>query len=181
MDNIPVGSYLLVINDGGRISSSQPFPRFYYPGVLEREKAAVITIGEGETIADLNVRAPSMEETITVAGVFLFADGKPVAGERVAFEPEKTVAKVDGGAQAMTDAQGRFSIKILKGLKGQLYGAMYSYLGKFENCPNLDKAIKETGRLVAELKTPLLQVVAESNQYDVELRYSFPGCKKARE
>jgi len=181
MDDIPAGSYILVINDDGKISTDEPFPTFYYPNVLEREKAAVLTIGEGETIAGLNVRAPSMEETITVIGVFLYADGKPVVDERVVFEPEKPPANVEGEARAMTDSRGRFSIKILKGLKGQLYGAMYAYVGEFENCTKLDKAIKQTGNDNAELKTPPLQVFAEANRYDVELKYLFPGCRKAKE
>lgn len=82
---------------------------------------------------------------------------------------------------AWYETPGRFSIKILKGLKGQLYGAMYTYLGEFENCPKLEKAIKKTGNDNAELKTPPLQVIADSNRYDVELKFPFPGCKKARE
>ena len=180
MDDIPPGSYILVINDDGKISSSEPFPTFYYPNVLEREKAAVITIGEGETIAGLNVHAPSMAETITVSGVFLYADGEPVIDERVEFEPEKAAAGVDGEAQARTDVQGRFSIKILKGLKGQLYGTMYTNVGEFENCPKIEKAIKQTGHDSADLRTAPLQVIAESSQFDVEVKYPFPGCKKAK-
>jgi hypothetical protein len=57
---------------------------------------------------------------------------------------------------------------------------MYTYIGEFENCPKLDKAIKETGSDNAELKTPVLQVTADSNQYDVVFKYSFPGCTKAK-
>ena len=180
LDDIPPGSYILVINDDGKISSDEPFPKFYYPNALQREKAAIISIGEGETIGDLSVHAPSMAETIVVNGVFLYGDGKPVVNERVEFEPESASTNIDGEAQAKTDAQGRFSIKILKGLKGQLYGAMYTYVGEFENCPQLDKAVKQMGSDVPELKTPALRVISESNQYDVELKYSFPGCKKAK-
>jgi len=65
-------------------------------------------------------------------------------------------------------------------LKGRLYGAMYAYIGEFENCPKLEKAIKQTGNDNADLKTPALQVIAESDQYDIELKYPFPGCKKAK-
>jgi hypothetical protein len=181
LDDIPLGSYVVVINEDGKISSDEPFPTFYYPNALEREKAAVITIGEGETISGLSVHAPSMAETITVTGVFLYADGKPVVAESVEFEAEQAAANVEAEVREMTDAQGRFSMKILKGLKGHLNGTMYTYVGEFENCPEIEKAIKQGGKDNADLKTPSLQIIAESDLYDVELKYSFPSCKKRKD
>lgn len=178
---IPPGSYVLVINEEGEISSSEPFGTFYYPNVFERERAAVITIGVGEHLEDLNVHAPGIEETTTIEGRFLYLDGKPVVDERVEFKADKTDKKVDGEARASTDSNGRFSIRILKGLKGQLYGAMYTYVGEFENCPKLNNAIKATGQDVPELKTPFIDVQAEKDLYDIKLKFPFPGCKKAKE
>ena len=181
LDDVPPGSYVLIINQDGKISSDEPFPTFYYPNALEGEKAAIITIGEGETIADLIVHAPAMRETISVTGVFLYADGKPVIGGFVEFQPELVVAGIDGNARATIDSQGRFSIKILKGIKGELHGTMYAYVGKFEDCPTIDRAIKQTGSDSGEVKTTPFQLIGDSNQYDVELKYSFKSCKKAKE
>jgi len=178
--SVPSGSYVLVINNGGRISSSEPFGQFYYPNVFEREKAAVITIGPGDTVEGLNIYAPQMEEVITIEGVFLYSDGKPVVDETVQFEPEKTKANIEGKAQATTDSHGRFSLKILKGLKGKLFGGMYVYEGKFENCPKLEALIKKTRSSMEEIKTSAIEIQAERDLYDVELKYPFPGCKKAK-
>lgn len=174
------GSYLLVINDDGKISSSEPFETFYYPNVAQREKATVITIGAGETLESLDIYVPKVEETIKIEGVFLYSDGKPVIDEAVQFKAEKTKDNLEGNARAKTDAHGRFSIKILKGLKGKLYGEMYTYTGEFENCPKLERVIKKTGRDNAEIATPSIEIQADSDLYDLELKFPFPGCKKAK-
>jgi hypothetical protein len=178
IDEIPPGNYILAINTGGKISSSEPFKTFYYPDVSDPDKAAVLTIAAGQSLNDIEIHVPRVEETITIEGRFLYANGKPVADEYVQFKAENAGADIDDEAQALTDADGRFSIKILKGLKGKLYGAMYTYIGEFENCPKLEAAIKKSGQDNAELQTPALVIKAENDLYDVELRYPFPGCKK---
>jgi hypothetical protein len=177
---IPAGSYVIVVNRRGTISSTQPFKMFYHPDVSERERATVITIGAGETLADMDIRVPHAEETITVEGVLLYSDGKPVVKERVAFIPGGTKENVDGEANALTDAKGRFSLKILQGLEGELYGEMYTYSGEFENCPKLEAIVKKAGGST-EIKSTVLKIRAASDLSNVELRYSFPGCKKAKE
>jgi hypothetical protein len=177
---VPGGSYVIVINDDGKISSSEPFKTFYYPNVYELEKAAVLTIGEGETLDGINISVPRMEETIAIDGIFLYSDGKPVVDEGVEFKAEKTKDYIEGDARATTDSNGHFSIKILKGLKGSLYGEMYSYIGEFENCPQLESVIRETGRANPDIRTSTVEIQAENNLYDVELKYPFPGCKKAQ-
>ncbi|MFL6228344.1 MAG: collagen binding domain-containing protein [Pyrinomonadaceae bacterium] len=180
IDSIPPGSYVLVVNKDGKLSSSEPFGTFYYPNVSEREKAMVITVGPGDILEDFNISVPKVEETITVEGVFLYSDGKPVADESVEFKAEKPPKGVDGDARVSTDAAGHFSIKILKGLSGELFGEMYAYVGKFENCPKLEKAIRQTGRDNAELTTPSVKFRADEDFRGVELKYPFPGCKKAK-
>lgn len=176
---IPPGSYLLVVNKNGKISSSEPFKTFYHPNVFEREHATVITIGAGETLADLDIRAPVAEETIRVEGVLLYSDGKPVVAEGVKFKAGKTKDNVEGDAYVRTDAKGRFSIKILKGLEGELFADMYVYTGLFENCPKLEAMIKKVGRSM-EIKSSVVKIEAASDLSEVELRYPFPGCKKAK-
>jgi hypothetical protein len=178
---IPSGSYILAINEDGKINSDEPFGTFYYPNVAEREKAAVITISEGVFREDINVYVPKVEETVTIEGVFLYSDGKPIVDESIEFKSDSAKEGVEGDAREQTDAKGRFSIKVLKGLKGHLYGAMYAYIGEFENCPKLEAAIKKLGtNTSAEIKTPAVQINADNNIGNIELRYPFPGCKKAK-
>jgi hypothetical protein len=177
---IPPGAYLLVVNREGKISSSEPFKTFYYPDAFDREKATVITIGAGEMLEGLNIHAPKAEETILIHGLLLYSDGKPVADEGVQFTAGKTEDNVEGDVRATTDANGRFSIRILKGLEGELYGTMYSYVGKFEKCPQIDGVIKKSGQTFADVKTSVLKIKAEDDLFNVELKYPFPGCRKAK-
>lgn len=62
-----------------------------------------------------------LAEMITVSGILRFSDGKPAAEELVNFA---AVARdgFDGNVTETTDADGRFTLKILKGLKGEIYG-----------------------------------------------------------
>lgn len=200
IDEIPPGSYVIVVNNEGKVTSDEPFGTFYYPNVKKREDATVFHIGLGDFIENIQIHPTLAVETITVEGVFLYSDGKPVASEYVEFKPtkEKKTATKDPKAKSdddedneedeesaedartETDASGRFSIKILKGAKGSLWGEMFSYVGEYENCPKLDRLIKETGKDVPEIKTPPLEIFAQTNLYDIVLKYPFPSCKKAK-
>lgn len=177
---LPVGNYILVVNKDGQISNTEPFKTFYYPNVSERERAAVINIGIGDVVENLNIYVPKVEERITVEGILLYSDGKPAVNENIQFKAEKTVDGLEGDARAKTDSNGRFKIKILKNLKGQLFGNMYAFIGEFENCPKLEKLIKATGRTLADINTTAIDIQTDDNIYNVELKFPFPGCKKAK-
>lgn len=182
---IPAGSYVLAVNLGGKFSSREPFKRFYYPDVSERERATVINIGAGESLEGFDIRVPKLEDTVAVEGILLYSDGKPVAGERVVFKADATTNTkdtIDGDAGAMTDAKGRFSIRILKGLDGELSADVFAYVGEFENCPKLDALIKESdpNDRMATLKTDAVKIQTGRDLKEVELRFPFPGCKKAK-
>ncbi len=177
INSVPRGSYIAVVNDAGRLSSREPFRTFYYPNVSERGKAAVINIGPGDVINDVNIVVPSLEATITVEGVLRYSDGKPVAGHYVGFKAQAT-ENVDGNASGKTDANGRFSLTILKDVKGELSAEDYIYLGKYENCPRLDSLIRQTGRQKTIIKTNIIPIQAETNLFNLELTFPFPGCEK---
>lgn len=187
IEEIPPGRYVLVVNDDGKVSSSEPFGTFYHPDAARREDATVFEIGAGDILENVQVRAPKAEETVTVEGVFLYSDGKPVVGERVTFKADgmdrdedgDIRGGVDGDAHAETDAQGRFRLKILKGLRGELYGSMYTYAGEFEDCPQLDAIVKKVGELMP-VDTPAVKVRADADLYYMEVKYPFPGCMKAK-
>lgn len=179
-EEIPTGSYVLVVNEDGKITSSEPFGKFYYPNVAERERAAVITVGPGDRVTGLDIHPPAAIETITVEGRFLYSDGQPVVGESVEFNPDKNAGDMDGRAETYSDTAGRFSLKILKGLKGQLHGRMVAYYGKFESCPKLEATLKRMARDYV-LKTPVLALSADADLREVELRFPFPSCRKERD
>ena len=176
---LPAGSYVIVINRENEITSDEPFGTFYYPSATKREDAAIINIGAGEMLDNINVFAPTIVETITVTGQFLYADGKPVIDNLVKFQLPGN-DEYQAAARANTDAQGRFAIKILKGQKGQLHGEMFTYEGDFENCPKLDKLIRASGEKFYTAKTQSVDIEAVTDLQNVELKFSFPACDKAK-
>lgn len=173
--SVPEGSYIAVINADGKISPEEPFPKMFYPSGSTREKATLITIGNGESVKGINFVVSQTAETITLSGVLLFSDGRPVADVYVEFVPLK---KDDEEQSETTDSEGRFTIRVLKGAKGEIFGEFYSSLGDFEKCPKLDALIKASGEETPKLKTPGLKVDAEHDTENLVLQFPFPKCKK---
>jgi len=184
IDEIPIGSYVIVINEKNEISARQPFGTFFYPNKTNREEAVVITIGPGNHFKDLIINAPNTAETITISGVLLFADGKPVINEAVVFhknvEDISQIDKYRPDSSERTDENGRFTIRILKGQKGILFGSMYVTSSESKKCPQLEKLINEKGGESSGIETPAIQIEAVSNRIEVELKFPFPSCKKAK-
>lgn len=191
IDEIPIGTYVIVINDDGEISADEPFGTFYYPNVLSLDDAAKITIGAGDYFDNLIINAPKTAEIITVSGVLKFENGKTANDENaenasIEFieesEDKNSKDKDDENISSRTqiDEKGRFTIRILKGQKGKLRGSLMTYEGKYENCPKLDKLIRKAGNRIGDIETPAIEIEAVSNLEGVELTFPFPSCKKKK-
>jgi hypothetical protein len=177
LNDMPAGRYLIRANERN-VTSTAPFPTVYYPDTFDKDHASVVEMHEGDIRENYDIHIPSQFETITVQGVFLYSDGKPVISESIEFKADQKQPGVDGNSRAQTDSQGRFSIKILKGQSGKLYGQMYAYIGEFENCPQIDQLIRATGRSMTELVTEGLAMKADADLHEIEFRYTFSGCRK---
>jgi hypothetical protein len=207
-ESVPAGSYLIVVNPGGKITAQMPFGKFYYPGAAARAGAAPVSIGAGEFIKNLIVTAPKTAETVTLSGVLLYDDGKPAAERWVEFHPEqeenddeaedkaddedrrteegwlRVRGDYDSPPEGRTDAQGRFTIRVLKGQKGTVAASEAAFLGSYADCPQVDKLVREllNGRASGELKTVFIktnEVMVETagDQTGIELRFPFTACK----
>ena len=181
MKEIPPGQYIIVVNYHGKISSNEPFPTAYYPGVFEKEKATVLTITAGDHLENYDIHITAQEARKMIKGELLYSDGRPVADELVEFNAENAKEDFNGKATAKTDAQGHFSLTILQGLKGSLRGFMYAYEGEYVNCPQLDKLIKATAGRVPDIGTKPLRLEVNSDMQDIKLVFPFPYCVKAKE
>lgn len=181
IDEIAEGNYLLVVNDDGEISSDEPFGTLFYPGTPDRKSASVVAVAPGKYLGGINIQIPKTEELLEISGRLLFSDGKPVVDEPVSFEVADKKPNISGNAKARTDAQGRFTLKILKGSSGRLFGTMYIYLDNSGNCPELEKIIKPTGKAYAEPKTNEIEIEATSNLTEIKLIFPFSSCAKARD
>ncbi len=181
MKEIPPGEYIIVVNEDGQISSNEPFPTAYYPGVFEKEKATVLTITAGDHLENYDIHITTQEARKVIKGELLYSDGRPVANEFVEFNAENAKEGFWGKATAKTDAQGHFSLTILQGLKGSLRGSMYAYEGEYVNCPQLDKLIKAAGERAPDVGTKPLRLEVNSDMQDIKLVFPFPYCVKAKE
>ena len=70
----------------------------------------------------IDIYVPEMKDVIDIEGFFLSADRKPVTRARIFFKAEKIDELTDGDAFAITDENGKFSLRLLKGFKGKLSG-----------------------------------------------------------
>ena len=174
--SVPAGSYLLVLNQDGKLGTREPFPRLFYPGVAEREKATLIDIRIGETVKGIDVMIPRFAETITVSGMLLFSDGKPVAGEWVWFKANEQEGfdRYEGGK---TDSMGRFTVKIVKGAKGEIVGEYSPDSEEYEKCPELRDLIRSTGEKSNEIRSSAIKLDAERSVENLVLRLPFQECK----
>jgi hypothetical protein len=130
----------------------------------------------------LIVNAPQTAATITVTGVLLFEDGKPAVEKTVIFiddtNPKKGEKYISPDARAVTDEKGRFSIRILKGRKGELYGSFSVYGGKYKDCPKLDDLIRAKGEKFFDIETPAVKIEAENDMPEMTLKFPLPYCQE---
>lgn len=85
---------------------------------------------------EINFVLSNPTETVSVSGVLLFSDGKPVEDEYVTFLLGKK-GEQDDKKYESTDAEGRFKIRVLKGVKGEVFGEFGSRVGEYLKCPKL--------------------------------------------
>ena len=179
--SVPKGEYVLVANRDGKLSSQEPFRQIFYPNVSERERAAVITIRPGETIENLDIVIPALEEMITIEGVLHYSDGRPVAEKWVKFKATKKDEKIDGDVSEKTDPNGKFRLQVLKGLRGEVFGEDWLTTGLFLDCPKVDELIAKSGRNNVTVLSNIVTLTTEQDVYELELTLPFPWCERAKE
>jgi hypothetical protein len=179
--SVPQGQYVLVANQNGKLSDREPFPRLYYPNVSERERAAVITIGPGDVINDINIVVPKLVETVTIEGALRYSDGKPVVEKWVKFKADSADKNISGDVSEQTDSAGRFSLKVLKGLNGELAGEDWLLKGLYKNCLKVDELLEKSGSNSTTVYSNIIKLETNQNLYDIELTLPFPQCEKAKD
>ncbi|MGI9054540.1 MAG: MSCRAMM family protein [Pyrinomonadaceae bacterium] len=186
ISSIPEGSYYLAINKDGEIRLYEPFKTFYYPNVKNREEATEITIRENTFLKDLRITPPEMIETVTISGVLLYKNGEPVIDQNVKFISEKEIfrtfdGKVGSDDENYTDEKGRFSFTIWKGQSGILRSSMFSFIGKYKNCPEIDNLVRQKGDSVQQIDTIDVNVDATESLSNIQLKFPFSKCEEAKD
>ena len=183
IESIDPGAYILAVNKDGEKTIEEPFATLYYPNVTEEAKAQVFRIRAGDSIKGLKIVVQNVEEMVTIQGVVRYADGTPVRKATVRFKPAK-VWDGNGSAMADTNAQGQFSLKIFKGLPGELHADFFVHSGStarligeydYEKCPQVQKIVKQTGEQI--IKTPTLKIDPQQNLLSLVLMFPFHRCR----
>src|SRR6185295_10155453 len=120
---------------------------------------------------------PEMREVVEIEGFFLSADGKPVTRARIFFKAEKTDELTDGDDFAVTDENGKFSLRVLKGLKGKVSGEVWLDENEFRDCPQIVASLKTGEFSWRDQKTDAVEVQIQGNVNNMELRLPFASCK----
>ena len=184
IESVTPGNYIIVVNEDGNKTVEEPFGTFYYPDVTEKVRARIFSIRAGDNIKGLRMVAP-VAEMVTVQGVIRYADGTPAPKVTVRFIPPQ-VPGVKGYTLADTDAHGQFSLRIFKGLPGELHADFFAYsgntaaiVGKYDygKCPQVQTIVKQTGEQM--IKTPPLKIDPQQDLLDVVLTFPFPSCRRA--
>jgi len=177
LDGMPPGRYIIAANSEGKLINDEPFPTIYYPGTLDREKATVIEMTQGDVRTDYDIHVPPPAPKRTLSGLLLYSDGNPVADGSVKFEADEVKEGTEVETHTTTDAQGRFALTVVQGLKGSLTGSIISYQGERPNCPQLDAIIQKNGDSTP-VTTDSLKLEVNSDVGNIELKFPFPYCAK---
>ena len=184
-EEIPVGTYIIVVNEDAKLDLIEPFETFYYPNVYNKSEATQITVSAGYFLNNVVINVPKVAETVTISGTLSFKNGKLIPDGLVRFfaenrnsEPNDRYSNEDYSGK--TDEQGRFSFNILKGQKGKLVGVMFVLKGEYENCPKLEEILQKKEYSFVTVGTTEVNIETEKDLNKIILKFPFPNCKKAK-
>ena len=80
-----------------------------------------------------------------------------------------------------TDDAGRFTLRVLKGVTGELSAEHWLSQGLYLDCPKVDELLAKSGQTSLTVQTNKLELTTEHNVCAVELTFPFPRCEKAKE
>lgn len=154
MKMLQPGRYLFGVRIYGSAGATYvPYPRTYYPGVSEADRATVINVADGQRI-DLNdLILPSRFVERILNGIVVDVEGRPVSGATVWLK-ENEYQDRDMPYSKKTDSEGRFSFKVYEGIHYDLQ-AYVDISEKERNESNRSIRISpdaETVRLVLKFK-----------------------------
>jgi hypothetical protein len=167
---MPAGRYRIVANRDGVLSSREPFPATYYPGVLDKALAGVLTVRAGEAQENLEFRIRATAKVVSVSGRFEFKDGRPVSYEGLRFTP------LTGGQEEHFPVaeDGSFRISLLAGRPGNLVGELFVQRDAIKACPQFGTGTIK-GRISGPATPPAL-IATEQDQSNVILTLEMESC-----
>jgi hypothetical protein len=176
IDSLAAGSYVLILNYEDKKTSKMPFPKLYYPGVTDRGMATVFNIKHGESLSSLNLRIPIDDSSLLIEGVVLFADGTRAIRQRVRLRPS-TGTGSEREVSTYTNIRGHFSLRVLKGLTGELYSSFALSDSDVAKCPKLGSRLKSSGENVV-FDTQHIKVDGGNSMSGLRLKFPVSPCMR---
>lgn len=120
VDQLHPDRYVVGINVGQSPSSTQPYPRLFYPGVTDAAAAYVVDLSRGERVVLEPFVLPAPIEARRISGVVLWPDGTPARRANVTLYTGRDTHRygLPIGSSVITNDDGRFT---LNGLAGRRY------------------------------------------------------------
>lgn len=178
IERLPTGRYQLSISEGVAMDGRTPFEPFFYPKTNDRKRAEVFQLEPGKII-DLTIRPREAVETIIITGRVIYADGAPAVRQYVGFDPAEPRFDVMQSGAPRSDAEGRFSLRVLKGAVGSLIGYFQPTAKELRQCPAWVEVVKGDFRFPRVVETPKAQIKADRDLDGVTLSFPFAGCLEA--
>jgi hypothetical protein len=172
MEMMPPGKYLLVAHDDVHWDLLQSKSTLYYPGVRDRQLAAVVSIAAGAYVENIEVQLPRDERRYKIAGKLRFNDGAPVADASVTFtSPEHGYSEA-----TRTGPDGSFGLPVIAGMEGRLNGQLGVLEPILRSCPELRVGSRRRG-MIRSIDGEPVTLSADSDHEGIELQLSSPSCK----
>ena len=169
---MPAGQYRIVANRSGKIPARERFPKVYYPGTIDRTKATVITVVDGQHATGLDIRIPSLARRVSIRGRVLFQDGNPASKQEVMLTADTGTIE-----RTQADEAGYFRLITLFQASGELRSEMLIFRDEAAACPHFGATFHPNG-VGASLKTPSVRIAAESDLENINLTFPFRSCEK---
>jgi hypothetical protein len=143
----------------------------YYPGTVDKDKATIVTIGEGEHLDSLDIRVPALSRRIRVSGRMQFDDGTPIPEQSVNF------IAADGGYReyARTADDGSFQLTLVAGVSGEVRGEIWVDRDSAARCPDFGAKLNPRA-MIAILSPPPVAVAGTNDHSGVLLTFPFASC-----
>jgi 5-hydroxyisourate hydrolase-like protein (transthyretin family) len=121
-DTLAAGRYSVAINHKGQpITHDQIYRTTFYPNTTDLSQARILALAEGQELTVDDFSLPPRIVEASIEGVVLWADGSPVrrAGVDLELIDHQTTEQI-----AMTDDEGRFSIKGIEGFRYRVHASI---------------------------------------------------------
>lgn len=152
-------SYLLSVIIRAPFKSSDKPTRFYYPRAVSPGQASEFTIGESDSLTDMDIKLPPEYVVRTVEGMLVWPDGSPVTGGWVFLTDSDRAGADENKKYDWATADGQFYLQAFVGAEYWVHASV----GTWKMKSNSGKSLWDSGIQTLYAK-PVKVTVGKINQ-----------------